>query len=189
MKVLDLCCQNDHTFEGWFGSEADLPRPAPAWTVAMPFVRSLPGAQGAECTAYPAGCPCSVPRRACTIRVLVTLPASAPGGADHSVASLQAASLEVARKLSPRPKTLGERFADEARRMHHGEVPPSALSAAKPAAKKLCSCSMKALPFYPCPASPPKPCIDRLAAPLAVARNSFSFDSFSRPRGGPWCCF
>lgn len=127
MKVLDLCCQNDHTFEGWFGSEADFQDQHQRGLLQCPLcgnsqvrkVLSAPYIQrGARASATPEPAPSESS---------VTLPASAPGGADPSVASLQAVWLELARKIVSQTEDVGERFADEARRMHHGDAPERAI--------------------------------------------------------------
>ncbi|MDH5338532.1 MAG: DUF1178 family protein [Rubrivivax sp.] len=105
MKVLDLRCCNGHAFEGWFGSDEE-------------FVEQN-GRQGIECPL-------------CADRVITRLP-SAPrlnlsGAKSPAVeqtpkpADLQAAWLAEARRLLESTEDVGERFADEARRIHYGEV-------------------------------------------------------------------
>ncbi|MBP7412754.1 MULTISPECIES: DUF1178 family protein [Simplicispira] len=127
MKVLDLCCQNDHTFEGWFGSEADFQDQHQRGLLQCPLcgdsqVRKVLSAPRIQRSARTVSAQEPVLPAAST-----PLPASAAGGADHSVASLQAAWLEVARKIVAQTEDVGAHFADEARRMHHGEVPERAI--------------------------------------------------------------
>lgn len=123
MKVLDLRCQQDHTFEGWFGSEADfqdqlqrrllqcplcgdsqvrkvLSAPRINLGVAVPQHHLAPGSGVAQ-TPDP-----------------IELPAT-----PQQVPALQGAWLQWARELVARTHDVGAQFADEARRMHHGEVP------------------------------------------------------------------
>lgn len=111
MKVLNLGCAQSHVFEGWFGSEADYQGQLERGLLECPVcgdkaVHKLPSAprlnlrgQSAD-SASPA--PGSVPQ---------------DPQAEH-----QAAMLRAVRELVARSEDVGERFASEARRMHHGEV-------------------------------------------------------------------
>ena len=102
MKVLNLRCTNGHGFEGWFASDDDY--------------MAQNGAGQIECPL-------------CADQVISRLP-SAPrlnlSGASEAVvkpqaADLQAAWLEAVRHLVARTEDVGERFAEEARRIHYGE--------------------------------------------------------------------
>ena len=102
MKVLNLRCANGHGFEGWFASDDDY--------------MAQNGAGQIECPL-------------CADQVISRLP-SAPrlnlSGASEAVAKpqaadLQAAWLETVRQLVARTEDVGERFAEEARRIHYGE--------------------------------------------------------------------
>lgn len=110
MKVLNLRCGNGHGFEGWFGSDDE-------------FIDQN-GRGAIECPL-------------CADRVIARMP-SAPrlnlsGAREQPVApaadsppqpaDLQAAWLAAARQLLARTEDVGERFPDEARRIHYGEVP------------------------------------------------------------------
>jgi hypothetical protein len=106
MKVLDLRCANDHRFEGWFASEDDFQSQSARGLVECPL---------------------------CADKVVARLP-SAPR---LNVAGLRAAPVAPAEDSSPRLQDLwmravrhvidntedvGERFPEEARRIHYGEV-------------------------------------------------------------------
>ena len=102
MKVLDLRCANGHGFEGWFATDED-------------FMEQN-GRAFIECPL-------------CGNKLISRLP-SAPrlniSGASESVAKAQAADLqatwlESVRQIMSRTEDVGERFAEEARRMHYGE--------------------------------------------------------------------
>jgi hypothetical protein len=121
MKVLDLFCRRDHAFEGWFASEDDFQNQLARGLVQCPMcgdagVRkglSAPrlnlGARGADA---PAPQPGSGQE-----------PAAAPIATTAPVASMQqAAWLQLARQIMQRTEDVGERFAQEARRMHYGEA-------------------------------------------------------------------
>ena len=132
MKVLDLCCQNNHAFEGWFGSEADFQDQHQRGLLQCPLcgdsqvrkVLSAPRIQrGARAVSAQEQAPSA---SSAAPAASVPLPATA-AGTDHSVASLQAAWLEVARKIVAQTEDVGAHFADEARRMHYGDVPERAI--------------------------------------------------------------
>lgn len=105
MKVLNLRCANGHGFEGWFGSDDEF--------------LDQNGRGGIECPL-------------CADRVISRLP-SAPrlnlsGAREEAVSPtadampLQKAWLMAARRLMAQTEDVGERFPEEARRIHHGEI-------------------------------------------------------------------
>ncbi len=120
MKVLDLQCAHGHSFEGWFSSEED-------------FHGQLTG-ELLECPL-------------CGDRAIVKLPSAprlnlgavsasegaargetqhAPPSGENAVASLppaamQAAWMQMVRRVMAQTEDVGERFAEEARRIHYGE--------------------------------------------------------------------
>lgn len=105
MKVLNLRCGHDHGFEGWFGSEADFQDQLARGLVSCPLCgdtaieKGLTAPRlnlGAEQPAAP------VPHKPTDderVRVWAALRQALAGAED-----------------------VGERFADEARRMHQGET-------------------------------------------------------------------
>jgi hypothetical protein len=109
MKVIDLRCQSGHRFEGWFGSDDDFldqngrgliecPLCADKVIVRLPSAPRLNLSGAAEPAA--------------------TVPA-APAADD--TAALQARWLQMARHVLANTEDVGERFAEEARRIHYGE--------------------------------------------------------------------
>lgn len=130
MKVLDLQCRQGHVFEGWFGSEDDFQGQKQRGLVQCPLcgddhVEKRLSAPRLNLGARPpAAADATVPAH----------PTSAQGaqGATSSDAAmlppaLQAAWLALARKVVANTEDVGERFAQEARRMHHGEVEERAI--------------------------------------------------------------
>jgi hypothetical protein len=106
MKVLNLRCANGHGFEGWFASEDDFLDQNGRGLIDCPL---------------------------CADRVIARLP-TAPrlnlSGAREPVvaaapqpADLQAAWLHGVRQLMANTEDVGQRFAEEARRIHYGESP------------------------------------------------------------------
>lgn len=109
MKVIDLRCGNGHAFEGWFGSEED-------------FLRQNGGGQ-VEC---PLCADRSVTRMPSAPRLNLSGAREdppAPKLASAQPADLQAAWLQAVRQLMASTEDVGERFAEEARRIHYGETP------------------------------------------------------------------
>jgi hypothetical protein len=105
MKVLNLRCASGHGFEGWFGSDDEF--------------MDQNGRAAIECPL-------------CSDRVITRMP-SAPrlnlsGSRDGNASpppdglSLQKAWLNTARQLMAQTEDVGERFPEEARRIHHGEI-------------------------------------------------------------------
>lgn len=114
MKVLDLRCANGHGFEGWFGSDEDFMDQNGRGLIECPMcadkvISRMPSAprlnlSGAREPAAPA-------------------PAAAPApGAEPTPADLQAAWLQAVRHMMVNTEDVGERFAEEARRIHYGET-------------------------------------------------------------------
>jgi len=106
MKVLDLRCGSDHRFEGWFASEEDFQSQEERGLVACPIcadshVSRLP----------------SAPR----LNVSNLREATQPAPVDPQVVR-QTHFMRAVRHLIERTEDVGERFPEEARRIHYGEV-------------------------------------------------------------------
>jgi hypothetical protein len=106
MKVIDLRCNNGHGFEGWFASDDEFLDQNGRQMIACPL---------------------------CADTVIVRLP-SAPrlnlsGVRETDVPAqvpqpnAQALWMKAVRHLLANTEDVGERFADEARRIHYGETP------------------------------------------------------------------
>jgi len=107
VKVLDLHCSQHHGFEGWFASEDDFQSQLARGLVECPL-----------CGDTAVSKKLSAPR--------LNLGASAPQSRQEVMnmpdASLQAAWLKVVRHVMANTDDVGERFAEEARRIHYGET-------------------------------------------------------------------
>ena len=104
MKVLNLRCANGHGFEGWFASDEEFMDQNGRGLIDCPM---------------------------CADRVITRLPsaprlnlsgAREPAPAQAQPADLQAAWLEAVRRMLANTEDVGERFPDEARRIHYGET-------------------------------------------------------------------
>lgn len=118
MKVLDLQCAHQHVFEGWFGSEDDFASQLERGLVSCP----LCGDQRIEKKL-------SAPRlnlRAAHREEQAPAPVHAVPMSNHpahaELAALQARMLRAMREIVANTEDVGERFAEQARAMHHGEI-------------------------------------------------------------------
>lgn len=120
MKVLDLQCPASHVFEGWFASEDDFQGQLQRGLVECPVCGdthitkklsaprlNLGAAQPAVAAPAPAA---NAGKREVT---------NMPGSPE---AALQAAWMQVVRHVMANTEDVGERFAEEARRIHYGET-------------------------------------------------------------------
>ena len=106
MKVYNLTCEHDHRFEGWFSSEEDFKAQSAAEKIACPLCESH------------------------AIRKLPSAPRLSLSGAQESkadVEQVQKQVVEMIRKIVANTEDVGERFAEEARRIHYNEVPERAI--------------------------------------------------------------
>lgn len=109
MKVLNLQCSHAHSFEGWFASEDDFQGQLARGLVECPMCADT------AVTKMP-----SAPR--------LNLGASEPGApAKQEVVStpnaqVQAAWMHLLKQVMANTEDVGERFAEEARRIHYGEA-------------------------------------------------------------------
>ncbi len=116
MKVLDLQCEHQHVFEGWFASEDDYHQQLERGLLECPVCGSVRIEKKL-----------SAPRL--NLGRADAQDASAPAGAVQSAVKaqglphgIQAQVLHAMRELMARTEDVGERFADEARAMHHGDI-------------------------------------------------------------------
>ena len=108
MKVLNLRCAHDHRFEGWFSSVEDFHSQGERGLVACPLcddktIARLP----------------SAPRL--NISTLRGDAAAPPGEAEVARARAQGRWLRAVRDMIDRTEDVGDRFPEEARRIHYGE--------------------------------------------------------------------
>ena len=110
MKVFDLRCAQAHVFEGWFASEDDFTHQLERSLIACPLCGDThavrqPSAPRLNVARYEAPMPA----------------ASAKAGVPAEV-TLQSQWLRAVRHVMSQTEDVGERFPEEARRIHYGEV-------------------------------------------------------------------
>ncbi len=118
MKVLNLRCEHDHAFEGWFGSEDDFQSQFERGLVECPLcgdktIQRLPTA----------------PRlNMARSRPLIAPPADdMPPPVSPEAHTIQALWLRAVQHVLATTDDVGERFVEEARRMHYGEAEERAI--------------------------------------------------------------
>jgi hypothetical protein len=113
MKVFNLACEHDHRFEGWFGSADDYDTQLADGRLERPLcgsgdIRKMPAAPRLNLSAAPATTAPAAPS--------AQRPAASPQ-------EMQAMFVRMARHLIENTEDVGERFAEEARRIHYRESP------------------------------------------------------------------
>lgn len=113
MKVLNLRCHQDHAFEGWFASETDFQDQVERGVVECPLcgspqVHRLPSAPRLNLSGA----------RAPAVDTSAQASDSAP-----DTANMQAQWLHMVGQVMRNTEDVGERFPEEARRIHYGESP------------------------------------------------------------------
>jgi len=108
LKVFDLRCDNEHSFEGWFGSEGDFESQQARGLIECPLcgskqIRRLPSAPRLNL-----GAPDVEPKREAAL---------------PTAEQMQALLVKMAREIAANTEDVGERFAEEARRIHYREAP------------------------------------------------------------------
>ena len=149
MLVVDLHCAHGHHFEGWFASSDDLVsqqarglvscpvcgdhevvrRPsAPHLNVSHLKAESLPSVGRSRSHSYSSNLrePMSGVE-AGTVQVVPAAGNDVAQNAEAALQALQAAYLQLVRHVVTHTEDVGERFADEARSIHHGEAPERAI--------------------------------------------------------------
>lgn len=109
MKVFNLACEHEHRFEGWFASSEEFDRQLSSGLVECPMCNSK------------------------TIHKLPSAPRLNLSHADSprpvaddkppTPEQLQAMWMKMAQHIVANTEDVGERFADEARRIHYRESP------------------------------------------------------------------
>lgn len=111
MKVLNLRCAHDHRFEGWFASGEDYESQSARGLVECPAcgdkaIERLP----------------SAPRLNTLALRETAAPAEATKDPAAQMQQMQQLWMRAVRQVIANTEDVGERFAEEARRIHYGEV-------------------------------------------------------------------
>ena len=113
MIVFDLLCTRGHAFEGWFASGAEFDRQKAARLLSCPVC------DGFDVERRP-----SAKVRTAKVRT-AKAPAAAPApvsAGQDAIAGIPPELLAKLREVVRNTEDVGERFPEEARRIHYGEV-------------------------------------------------------------------
>lgn len=128
MKVLDLQCEQQHLFEGWFGSEEDFQNQLGRQLVSCPMCASTSVTKrlsaprlnlGATAPVRADAAPAQTPTQAEAPQQMLAL---SPEQA-QTLQQLQAAYLTMVRQVVQNTEDVGGSFASEARKIHEGQAP------------------------------------------------------------------
>lgn len=109
MKVLNLRCAHDHRFEGWFASEADFQSQGEQGLVACPLCGDKTIAR------LPSAPRLNVSRQR-------EEPSTQVAAVDIQQARAQGQWLRAVKEMISKTEDVGDRFPEEARRIHYGEA-------------------------------------------------------------------
>jgi hypothetical protein len=125
MKVLNLQCSHGHGFEGWFGSQDDFDQQLLRRLIECPIcgtqdVARMPSAprlnlSGAREPSAP------VPAQTLPVPAGASAPAPVEAVGDGLVAGAAAQWMKAVQQVLRNTEDVGERFPEEARRIHYGE--------------------------------------------------------------------
>jgi hypothetical protein len=124
IKVFDLACDHDHRFEGWFASADAFADQQDRKLIECPscgshVVRKLPAAPRLNL---------SNPRPPEDTGPGASRPAPGDAGAPRmDPAQFQAMFMKMTRRIIETTEDVGDRFAEEARRIHYSEAPERAI--------------------------------------------------------------
>lgn len=136
LKVFDLQCSNSHVFEGWFGSHEDYDSQQARGLVTCPvcqsdtitkrlsaprlnvghFSDSQIAAESGNNTAGGSSSPSTSTALSTAVQQAQSVVAASP-----ELAQIQAAVMVQMREFIRKTENVGDRFADEARKIHEGE--------------------------------------------------------------------
>ncbi|MDM0046413.1 DUF1178 family protein [Variovorax dokdonensis] len=115
MKVLDLKCGVGHAFEGWFASHDAFEEQKAAGLVECPMCGDKAVAKQLSAPRLNLG--------AAPTPVAVQPSSQEERQAAQAAMQVQGRWLRAVRELIAATEDVGDRFADEARRIHHGDAP------------------------------------------------------------------
>lgn len=124
MKVLNLQCQHQHVFEGWFASEDDYQSQHAKQLIECPMcsdkhISKMPSAPRLNLSTSRTEASSELvnteSEHAASVPVVSAPPAVMPP-------EMQAAWLQMVQHVMTHTEDVGAQFADEARKMHYGET-------------------------------------------------------------------
>lgn len=128
MKVLDLRCAHGHGFEGWFASEHDYQQQLADGRLECPIcgdrlIDKRPSAPRLNLSGAREPIATTPPPKGTAAALAASPVPQPPAAADGPPpAALQALWLQAVQHVLKNTEDVGERFPEEARRIHYGET-------------------------------------------------------------------
>lgn len=127
MLVLNLACAAGHRFEGWFGSSADYETQQQGKLLTCPVcghdqVQRLPSAPRLNVSHLRESRPVAEADGAALPATGVAPTNPAPASTERLHQQLQALAQQAVAQVLAQTEDVGQRFAEEARRIHYGET-------------------------------------------------------------------
>ncbi|MEO7055587.1 MAG: DUF1178 family protein [Caldimonas sp.] len=116
MKVLNLCCAREHRFEGWFASAGEFNEQAARSAIACPLCGDT------EITRLPTAPHIAASRHGDAPARSTEIVAASAAPTMPTEMTMQSQWLRAVRHVMSATEDVGERFPEEARRIHYGEV-------------------------------------------------------------------
>lgn len=118
MKVLDLQCRHGHVFEGWFGSHEDFSAQRENGLLTCPMCSDT------EVSKMPSAPRLNLGHADTTVRASAVDAPQAPTQEPAQILSrqMQGAWMSLVRHVLAHTEDVGTKFAEEARKIHHGEA-------------------------------------------------------------------
>ncbi len=125
MKVLDLQCPHGHRFEGWFASVDEFESQLSRKLVECPIcaateVSRVPSAPRLNLSGATSAAESEAGRRASAAGEAQS---GAPAEQVERMREIEARAMQALRELIEKTENVGDRFAEEARRIHYNEAP------------------------------------------------------------------
>ena len=114
MIVFDLLCAQGHAFEGWFASGAEFDRQKEAQLVTCPVC------DGSDVERRPSA-------KVRVAKAPQAAPAPVPAARADAIAGIPPELLAKLREVVRNTEDVGERFPEEARKIHYDEAPPRSI--------------------------------------------------------------
>ncbi len=115
-----LVCDRDHAFDGWFASSSAYDAQAERGLISCPSCGSVKIAKAIMAPSIA----CKTPESGAPLPARASMPAALPGGKDVALREMiRGLRAEIARTA----QDVGDRFAEEARRIHYGEADGTAI--------------------------------------------------------------
>ena len=135
MKVLSLQCAHQHSFEGWFASEEDFRNQLSRGLIECPMcadklIQKLPSAPRLNLGGHAGQDPAGQGNQQASSSDAAASPGKGANASSSAAVAAptershaeQAEFLKALRQVLARTEDVGSRFAEEARRMHYGEL-------------------------------------------------------------------